>query len=322
VHVFISWSGQQAHAFAIALRSWLPKVLAQKVSTFVSSEDIAKGARGLSVIASELENSSFGIVVVTRTNLTSSWINFEAGAIGKSVSNGMVAPLLLGLTDSDLDGPLKQFQNTVATDKEAVRALVHSINALHEDPLDGDAVNTLFDANWPSLEQDIDAALKLDASTPEPRRSTEDILDEVLTTVRSLQREFNKLSSTARVDVHSRAGIESGEPANREPGGTGTIQSLQLASNALESILPLPASAVYQSPRQNQLVVELPDGYPVVSASVLDEVRALAGNLGIRIVLAKNDGTAVRMDEAGLEARRVSGGSEWLIQLTGTESDF
>lgn len=322
MQVFISWSGDQARALAVAMRQWLPRVLAQKVTAFVSSEDIAKGARGLSVIATELESCSFGIVIVTRSNLKSSWINFEAGAIGKSVSNGMVAPLLLGLADSDLDGPLKQFQNTVATDRDAVRALVQSINNLHEDPLDSDAVNILFDASWPSLEGEISSALSLDSSTPEPKRSNEDILDEVLTTVRTLQREVTKLSATPRASLSFRPEPDNSELTNRPFASRGIGSALRLAKKMLDSILPEPTTHSLVDAPHGRLVVDLGGKYPPIGVSVLDEIRALSKNLEVRIVLFRQDGTAVRLDEDGLESRRAPGSDDWIMQLTGAEEEF
>src|SRR4051794_22380020 len=77
--VFISWSGDKSKATAEALRMWL-KLVIQSVEPFVSSVDIAKGDRGLNVIANELAESSFGIICVTRDNNLAPWINFEAGA--------------------------------------------------------------------------------------------------------------------------------------------------------------------------------------------------------------------------------------------------
>ncbi|WP_187265016.1 toll/interleukin-1 receptor domain-containing protein [Homoserinibacter sp. GY 40078] len=192
MQVFISWSGKQSNTVAVALRDWLPQVLARKVTAFVSSEDIDRGARGLNKIADELEESQFGIVVVTRTNVGSTWINFEAGALGKSVTDGRVAPLLVGLADADLDGPLKQFQNTAATDRDAVFALVTSVNNANVDRVDPDTVRTLFDVHWDEFEAAVERAMLLHTAPP-PKRSPDDLLEEVLTTIRALQREVADL---------------------------------------------------------------------------------------------------------------------------------
>ncbi len=43
-------------------------------------------------------------------NVSSPWILFEAGALSKSMLDSKVIPLLFGLEQSDLSGPLSQFQ--------------------------------------------------------------------------------------------------------------------------------------------------------------------------------------------------------------------
>lgn len=42
--VFISWSGTKSHKIGLVFRNWLPSVI-QSLETYVSSEDIDKGAR-------------------------------------------------------------------------------------------------------------------------------------------------------------------------------------------------------------------------------------------------------------------------------------
>jgi hypothetical protein len=93
VKVFLSWSGDVSRQVAGLLREWLPLVI-NEIEPFMSSEDIDKGTRGLNIIASELQDSDHGVVVVTEENFERPWINFEAGALSKVVEGSRVTPLL------------------------------------------------------------------------------------------------------------------------------------------------------------------------------------------------------------------------------------
>ncbi len=73
--VFLSWSGTRSHKVALVFRDWLPSVI-QQIVPYVSSEDIDKGARWSTDIAKELSDSTFGIVCVTRDNLSAPWLTF------------------------------------------------------------------------------------------------------------------------------------------------------------------------------------------------------------------------------------------------------
>jgi len=195
VDIFISWSGPRSHAVAVALRTWLPSILDNSVTPFVSSEDIAKGTRGLDKIADELKNATHGIVVVTPENATQPWLNFEAGALGNSVSSAKVAPFLVGLENRDLVGPMTQFQTTLATDRQEVRKLVESINTDLGRPMQPGTIDTLFNAGWQVLEEAVAEALALSAEKipAVEDRSPNNVIDEILTTVRGLRRDFDKL---------------------------------------------------------------------------------------------------------------------------------
>lgn len=120
--VLISWSGQKSEEIASVLREWLPTVL-PGVEPWVSSEDIRKGKRWTGELAGQLEDTQFGIFVVLPENQASPWLNFEAGAISKWVSAANVAPLLFGMTASELSGPLAQFQATVFSKEDLIRLL-------------------------------------------------------------------------------------------------------------------------------------------------------------------------------------------------------
>lgn len=99
--IFISWSGDTSHKVALLLRDWLPSVI-QSIDPYVSSIDIDKGARWSADIAAELDNSSFGILCVTHDNIEAPWLNFEAGALGKSVEKSRVCPFLFRVKKSQI----------------------------------------------------------------------------------------------------------------------------------------------------------------------------------------------------------------------------
>lgn len=185
LNIFISWSGDASKAVAEKLRDWLPKVLAGHANCFVSSQDIRGGERGLDVIANELESRDFGIVVLTRENIGSPWVNFEAGALGKSLGTSRVAPVLLDVTPTDVQGPISQFQSTILADKDAMRKFVLDM-AGEIDNLRLDSVTMLFDTAWAELEEV--AASNAGLRSPETTRSNESMLAEILELVREQSR--------------------------------------------------------------------------------------------------------------------------------------
>lgn len=153
--VFVIWSGEPSHDVARALRDWLPLVL-PFVEPWISSEDIEKGARWSVEIASQLDSTDFGVICVVPDNLTEPWLNFEAGAISKSVESARVAPLLVKVDRSEITGPLAQFQLTVF-EKEDLRRLIQTINKKAASPLPSDHLNRTFDLCWPGLDAKISA---------------------------------------------------------------------------------------------------------------------------------------------------------------------
>lgn len=208
MHIFISWSGPRSETVALALRDWLPSVLDGHVMPFVSSEDVAKGTRGLDKIADELQKAEHGIIVVTPENAAQPWLNFEAGALGNSVTGTKVSPFLVGLdNDAGLVGPMTQFQTTVAADKSDVWKLVTSINSDLERPLGRATLQTIFDAQWQVLETVLTAALVAPADQEAPAdRSQDNIIDEILTTVRGLRRDFDLIPQTRPRSAHQMLG--------------------------------------------------------------------------------------------------------------------
>jgi hypothetical protein len=126
--IFISWSGKRSYNIARELGQRLPYII-QAVKPFVSSGNIRKGARWSSVLAEELKETQYGIICITRQNIMSPWLNFEAGALSKMIGQSYVSPLLFDVEPSRLHGPLSQFQTTIFNEQgEDMLGLVLSIN--------------------------------------------------------------------------------------------------------------------------------------------------------------------------------------------------
>jgi len=195
VKVFLSWSGDNSLRVANAIRDWLPSVL-QSVTPYVSAEDIDKGSRWSTDIAKELELSTYGILCITKANINAPWINFEAGALSKTVDKARVSPFLFDLKRSEVKGPLLQFQSTV-NDKDDIAKLIHSINNAcpEAERLDGNRLQKIFDVWWPELSQALKSIPTEAIATPDKRAgegpadtTASAILEELLDLARDQQK--------------------------------------------------------------------------------------------------------------------------------------
>lgn len=194
--VFISWSGPLSKRLGEAIRDWLPGVL-QAVVPYFTPADIEKGARWSTDIAKELEESSVGILCVTQDNLHSDWILFEAGALSKRLQRSHVCPILFGITNTDLAGPLKQFQTT-EFEKTDFSKLLGVINAqLGEHKLPQKTLELVFDKWWPDLDLKIKDILKDVQKADQPIRPDRELLEEILL----LNRESIRRASRPSVPV-------------------------------------------------------------------------------------------------------------------------
>lgn len=207
-----------SHAVAIALRDWLPQVI-QQVDPWVSSEDIAKGTRGSDSITKELAGTGQGVVCLTRHNVSEPWINFEAGALSNHASGSRVRTVLFDLEVAQVQGPLSDFQHTNISDKHQVKQFLDSINESCESPLREAQLEKSLDKYWPDLVTELDKIREspsAERAVSEPRkRTTDEILTEVLERVRMVERDNRRildellgnaigaeLSGTRRVTFH------------------------------------------------------------------------------------------------------------------------
>jgi Bacterial regulatory protein, Fis family/TIR domain len=182
--VFISWSGERSKAVAEALRYWLPNVI-QALEPWMSADDIDKGTRWRSGIANELERSSVGIICLTRENLDSTWIHFEAGALSKQQQSTLICTLLIGVEPTDVLDPLAQFQHTRAS-KEDLRKLLSTINNTLDDLQRSDSqLNESFEVWWPKLEERLNSIPSSTEGHQTPMRKDREILEEILGLIRA-----------------------------------------------------------------------------------------------------------------------------------------
>jgi hypothetical protein len=213
--VFLSWSGEKSNATAEALREWLPNVI-QAIEPWMSAEDLDKGARWASDLASQLESIQFGVICLTSDCIVSPWILFEAGALSKTLDKAYVCPYLFDISPADLAGPLIQF-NTAKADKDDTRRLVNTINkACGDKSIPHDRVDKTFEVWWPRLGEKLE---NIRNATPVRRaerakRNEREILEETLELVREIRRGSTALTARRKV---SYVGVDSGQVIITDP---------------------------------------------------------------------------------------------------------
>lgn len=184
--VFVSWSGILSKKVAQELKKWLPCII-QSIDVFYSPEDIEKGENWDSKISTELSECNYGIVCLTSENTNAPWINFEAGAIAKTLES-RVSALMVDIKTSEIQGPLKRYQAT-KLEKEDMWQLISDINKATDSPLSSDVLESTFNAIWDSMyraiKKDIDdyKPQKKSGNNDEKNKSTEAV-EEILQLVR------------------------------------------------------------------------------------------------------------------------------------------
>jgi hypothetical protein len=185
--VFLTWSGTVSHNVALAFKDFLPLVI-QSVQPFVSSEDIRKGGRWSPDLEKALADSRFGILCLTEDNLAAPWINFEAGALSKTVENSQVnvCPFLFNLKQSAVGPPLAQFQSS-RNDRDEILRLVSDVNTANpneKERVPAKVLEKSFDAFWPEFEKKLAQTAEATTAIPARKKGTGEMLD----TVRSQSR--------------------------------------------------------------------------------------------------------------------------------------
>ena len=236
--IFISWSGELSKQLGEAIKDWIPSVI-QSVDPYFTPSDIDKGSRWSVDIANELESSKVGIICLTKDNLERGWVLFEAGALSRQLEKSYVCPILFGITNTDVSGPLKQFQTT-EFEKHDMLKLLNTINQLTDAKLPQKNLETTFEKWWPDLNTRIESILSQEDKPQKPIRNDRDILEEILTLNRSMISRMTRPSQASPdtikeliigyINIHDEQSDETG-------GYQETLDSLKILKNPINNIL-------------------------------------------------------------------------------------
>lgn len=191
--VFISWSGEKSRQTAAFLSDWIKCVL-QFTHPWMSQKHIDRGALWFTEINLQLQDTTVGIICLTKENQRRPWILFESGALAKGLSTSRVCTFLIDLKPSDLEDPLAQFNHTLPQ-KDSVRSLVGTLNAcLGVNALPSATLDMVFDTYWPQFESKFQPISEIPAIVAAGTEKTEvDYLAEILDTTRGLGARLSRL---------------------------------------------------------------------------------------------------------------------------------
>lgn len=184
--VFISWSGELSKNIAEVIKTWLPCII-QSVEVFFSPDDIEKGENWDTKVSTELLECKYGIICLTKENVSAPWIHFESVALAKALDS-RVATLMINVTPTDIKGPLSRYQAT-KLDKDDFFQLIKNINEQLETQLNIEVLKTLFNTLWDKINNDFKNLLeKYQDISPKKKKGikNDEALDEILLLLRKL----------------------------------------------------------------------------------------------------------------------------------------
>lgn len=153
--VFISWSGKNGKQISIIIKRILEiDVFSGQLSCFVSDTDIESGEEWWKKIKKELKAAKLGIICITKDNIESPWIHFEAGAlVGNNVKT---VPLLFNCDNSALKPtPLENRQSIRFNDKAKFYKLISEINNLFKIINDEKQFKKILDKAYSKMRSDL-----------------------------------------------------------------------------------------------------------------------------------------------------------------------
>jgi len=184
----VSWSGEFSHKIAKTFAEFLDMIIGRQIEVFIS-DDIDMGTRWRTELDKKLSQCTSGILIVTKDNFNSPWLNFEAGAISKCVSENKIFPVLFNVEPSMLPSTFNNFQAT-RYKKTEVEKLFSIFNEQLNKPLNN--FHKFFGKNiWPDFEKNTNeliASLSKKDSKIETASSisNEERLEKILLEVRNV----------------------------------------------------------------------------------------------------------------------------------------
>ena len=186
--IFISWSGERSKRIATYLKGWIKRVL-QGTEPWISTKDTESGSIWFSEVNDQLANTYVGIICLTKYNKDKPWILFESGALIKGLTHTRLIPLLIDIEKKEIEPPLSLLQ-AVYPIEEDIHKLLADINKnlTKELQLSDADLKENFDLHWPKFLENLNTIVKeTEESVPIKKRSLEDLIGEVLQTVRELE---------------------------------------------------------------------------------------------------------------------------------------
>ncbi len=247
----------------------------------MSQHDLQAGSRWAAELAGELDGTQVGIIVITKDNLDEPWVNYEAGALSKTVNgdSARVIPLLMGIQKSEVGYPLAQF-HMVDGDKDGVFELLKALNAGMPSPQEEAWLTDVFDTWWPKLEPELaqtpTEAAKAQQVVAQPQRGPQDMLTEVLDLLREMRREQTSASRHRREFERLLAVQEEVRPTPAE------------ALTHLRSVLTDAGwqnTSVYRAKGQNQITILLSSGDNHIGEDLWLRLQKIARQYGFHLVV-------------------------------------
>jgi hypothetical protein len=155
--IYLSWSGTLSKQVAELFAKYLS--MASPSFDVWSSQSIEAGMNWNSQIVDALKSCDAILMFVTHNN--SSWMMFEAGmahSLGK-----LLIPITVGVTPSDLTGPIAQFQSVNIESSAAINNLIQMLLDKNDESYDS-RLNSIhkWETSYSSLQSELNSLLKKD----------------------------------------------------------------------------------------------------------------------------------------------------------------